>query len=355
MNIVGIMSGSSLDGLDICLCHFSGSDEIKWELIAYTAVSFDEALQNKLSIAHTLDTQSLLVLDSEFAHFCALKVIDFLAPLTHKTAYIGSHGHTVFHHPEKGFSLQIGNPGIIATISGINCVGDFRTNDISIGGQGAPLAPIVERHLFPGFTYYLNLGGIANLSCHLQDKIVSWDVTPCNQVLNYYAEKFGFKYDDRGKIARTGTVNNRLLQSLSTLDFFSIKPPKSLDNQWSKNHFISLVDSFNLSPEDSLNTCVVSIAKIIAQDIASQNTSQKDGQIFVTGGGAFNDYLIEEIDKHLKGMHLHCFVPQPEIVEMKEAALMALMAYLRIIGKPNTIPSVTGASRATCAGAIYLA
>jgi len=227
--LCGLMSGTSLDGLDIANCRFrfrSGT----WEYDIHSAMTleYNSKLRKKLSIAHTLDPEALLLLDLEFGYFCGRAVKQYSEAQNFVPQYIASHGHTVFHNPEKGFTLQIGNGQAIALSSGIDTICDFRSQDILLGGQGAPLVPVGDKHLFSAYNPCLNIGGFSNISFIVNGQSYAWDVVPANTVLNHLAEESGFPYDKNGETAAAGRIIHELLYRLENLDFYRQTGPKSL-------------------------------------------------------------------------------------------------------------------------------
>lgn len=357
MNIIGLISGSSLDGLDMALCHFEGRDPgaLKWSCSEATTVSFDESLVTRLATAISMNTRELLKLEVDFSEFCAKAVNDLKDHLNIKIDYVASHGHTVFHYPEEGYTLQIGKGSILAERTGIPSIVDFRSNDVALKGEGAPVAPIVEQYLYPGHDFYFNLGGIANVSLHHGDQIVSLDSSPCNQVLNHIMNGRGKAYDDKGSLAKTGTCSNQLMKAWSELPYFSKPFPKSMDNSWVKEVFMTVIGRFELSDKDVLATMVEFTASQLKSDCKLLSDGHNIGATsgFITGGGAFNDYLIDRMKVHCADINLSLTKPDSQTVNFKEAILMALMGYLRAKGIANTIPTVTGAQSSTIGGAIY--
>lgn len=358
MKILGLISGSSLDGLDMAICQFDeqATSQLEWEVIHTQTAGFPEGLLSRLVRSTELSTRELMELEVEFSKFCASESLDFLTKAKCSVDYIASHGHTVFHYPEDGYTVQIGKGSIIAELTGIPSISDFRSNDIALRGQGAPLAPIVERYLYPGYNVYFNLGGIANFSIHEKSNIRSIDSCPCNQVLNFLISANGLPYDDRGRVARSGKVNDQLLKEWSSLEYFKLSGPKSMDNSWVHQIFIPVMNKYHLSMKDALATMVEFTALQLSKDISKllqlDSITQMSG--FVTGGGAYNDYLLERMTYHFQKLGLSLEVPDAQTIEFKEAILMSLMGYLRILERPNTIPTVTGAAKMSIGGAVYL-
>ena len=358
MNILGLISGSSLDGLDISLCSFEGltPGQIDWEMQIGRTVPFDESLRTQLSIATTLSVKELMQLEVAFSKFCTGAINDLISKHDLEVDYICSHGHTIYHFPEDGYTLQIGKGSILAELTGIPSIVDVRANDVAQGGEGAPVAPIVEHYLYPGYDFYFNLGGIANVSYHNAGIITSIDSCPCNQVLNHVVAELGKAYDDRGGLARKGQVSEQLITEWKKLDYFDHPIPKSMDNSWVQEVFIPIMSAYDLTHEDRLATMVEFAAIQLATDCKLLSGTDKGSSTgLITGGGGLNDFLVECLQSRVSAFGLTLTIPDQKTINFKEAILMALMGYLRVNGQDNTIPTVTGAQKATKGGAIYLA
>jgi len=354
MNVLGIMSGSSLDGLDMALCSFEEAEGegLVWDIKHTQAVSFSDELKEDLDRCSRMSVRELKKLEVDFSNFCALAIRGL--NLTDSIDYVASHGHTVIHNPEDGYTVQIGSGAIIAERSGLPCICDFRSNDMALGGQGAPVAPIVEHLLLRGYGFYINLGGIANVSAHTDTEVISWDSVPCNQVLNHYAKLLGKNYDDKGLIARSGRFHQGLKKVWMAMPYFSKPHPKSLDNDWVQGDFMTAVRKFSIEPRDVLRTMVEVCATQIAHDISSIDSSDAYlRKCLITGGGAHNDYLVERLSDLLMEHQIEVIKPSDQMIDYKEAVLMALMGYLRAEQKENTISTVTGASNDTIGGCVY--
>lgn len=350
--VIGLMSGSSLDGLDIAYCHFENQNG-SWQFSIKTAacIPYTDEWTKRLRTARQLNGKDLWQLHTAYGHLLAQFVNNFIAEnnLASKVDLIASHGHTVFHFPEEHFTAQIGDGAALATGTSIIVACDFRSADIALGGQGAPIVPIGDMLLFSQYNYLLNIGGIANLTAKTENKIIAFDICAANQVLDYYAGQKGLEYDKDGAIAASGIVNTPLLEALNALEYYRRPYPKSLDNGFSHSHIITLTDSFDISIEDKLCTYCHHIAIQIAAHIASIKAPEK-GALFITGGGAFNTYLIKAIAEHTA---LQVHVPSAEIIKYKEALVMAFIGLLRLRSEVNVLSSVTGASRNSIGGALY--
>jgi len=345
------MSGSSLDGVDVAYCRFVEVDN-KWQfdMIATDCIAYPVLLINRLHQAPFMSGLDLYQLDADLGHFFC-EIIQTFRQKNKIDAldFIASHGHTIFHFPTKKLTTQIGDGAAIAAHTKTKVITRFRTVDVALGGQGAPIVPIGEHYLFSDFNCFLNLGGIANISFHQDKKIMGFDVCAANQILNYLANKLDLPYDKNGDIAKSGKVNSNLLHSLNNLPFFSQSPPKSLDNGFSKNEILPLLDNSNAPTADLLATVNEHIATQIAEAIKSFSTTALQN-IYATGGGAFNQDLIQRIEAKT---NLKVVIPNAHIVEYKEALIIAFMGVLRLCELPNVWCSVSGASRDSINGTIY--
>jgi anhydro-N-acetylmuramic acid kinase len=357
---IGLMSGSSLDGLDIAFCKFEVENEniSAWELLKAETIPFSEMWQSRL--AH-LPTQSALIYaktHAYFGHYMGELVIDFMSRNSILPDFIASHGHTIFHHPDKRMTAQIGDGGALAATTGLTVIADFRTQDIAIGGEGTPLAPVADKYLFGGYDFYLNIGGIANVSCNVNGKMVAFDIGGANQVLNGLAYLVNQEYDDGGKIAEQGEVVNALLQEVNSVDYFSRKYPKSLDNQWVVQNLLKKYREYPESVENRMRTAVEQLAQqtvlAVLQIIENESLPNKKYRMLATGGGVFNTFLMQRMQELFKEkIDLEIMVPEKEIIGFKEAILMTFLGVLRLENLPNCLASVTGARRDTIGGAIY--
>ena len=345
-SIIGLMSGTSLDGLDICLCDFSQvNEQWKFQIIAAETTNYPDSLQKELSQAHQLSGEKLILLHNKLGKFFGQSIIEFQSK--HKTIahYISSHGHTIFHQPEIGLTYQIGNGAEIAAITGIDTICDFRTKDLALGGHGAPLVPIGDELLFGEYKYCLNIGGIANVSVNHNNNRLAWDICAANMLLNYYAQKMGFDFDKDGEISARGNVNNSLVESLIEIEYHKKTRPKSLGREYIFENYVPLIESYKLNIPDTLSSLTEMIAHCIKNDISEFGA----GTMLITGGGAFNKALIEKIKK----AHPQVIIPSKDIVSFKEALIFAFLGLLRIENKANTLASVTGAKSDSVGACIY--
>lgn len=353
---IGLMSGSSLDGLDICYARFTETGA-KWtfEIKAAECIPYSPEWKEKLQYAHQLNTSEYLKLHARFGKYMAEQVQQFIRKheLNYKVQLITSHGHTVFHDPANGFTAQIGDGSVLAAQTGIPVVSDLRSMDIALGGQGAPIVPMGERLLFPEFAAFLNIGGIANISCHNPSGIIeAFDLTAANQVFNYWAQKAGCEYDEDGKIAATGEIQPDLLEALNQQDYLHQTGPKSLDNSFSRAIILPLMEKSGVSIAHALATYQEHLAIQLVEYLKTLPPTESRNML-VTGGGAYNRSLIERLQKHAHSLGWELTVPTPEIIEFKEALVMALLGILRWREEPTVLHSVTGASGSSIGGALW--
>ena len=361
---IGLMSGSSLDGVDIAFCHFElGQDAQQnliiedWSIQVAETIPFPEKWHNRLLNLPTQNALTFAKTHTYLGHFLGEVVNNFIN--THKVYpdLIASHGHTIFHDPNARMTIQIGDGAAIAATTGYTTITNFRNQDIAINGEGTPVAPIVDKYLFKGHDFYLNIGGIANISCVLPEKVVAFDISPANQLLNVLANRLGHEYDEGGKIAASGTIEEDLFKAFNAASFYGQAYPKSLDNAWVTTNLLAHIENDPELLPIQLATSVEHIAYQIAQSI--QQVIEKEGlqqasySMLVTGGGAFNTYLIERLQNYCDVMNVKVVLPEGPTIQFKEAVLMAWMGVLRMEGVPNVLKTVTGGQRDTVGGAVY--
>ncbi len=347
-NVIGVMSGTSLDGVDLAHIHFSvDSGNWSFELLECETVAYSDLWIETLQQAVTFSAAALSKLNADYTHLLAGIITDFIAKnkLTNLAA-VCSHGHTILHQPQNGFTLQIGNLPEIASLINENVVCDFRIADVKLGGQGAPLVPIGDRMLFSEYDYCLNLGGFSNVSFESNDNRIAFDISPVNTVLNFYANQMGFDFDDKGQIAKSGNVNQELLQQLNRLEFYSKSFPKSLGFEFVKEIILPLMATFKITVNDILATFTEHVAIQIALALPKPS-----GKLLVTGGGAYNDYLISRMQFHLPNIQI--IIPNKKILEFKEALIFALLGVLKIRNEINVLSSVTGAKHDHSSGNLF--
>ncbi len=343
---LGLMSGTSLDGLDIADCSFTSKTE-GWNFQINRAKTYEysEEWKVKLSGAQNLDAYSFALLHKEYGEYMGEKVLDFLGGQTAEIDLLASHGHTVFHQPDKKLTWQIGDPNSIYAETGIKTISDFRSLDVALGGQGAPLVPAGDRLLFTDYDFCLNLGGFSNITYSTHGKTYAFDASPANLGLNYLMNKMGKEFDRNGETGRNGSINQDLLQKLNLLPYYQLAPPKSLGREWMESEFIPILEQSYVSDIDKLRTVYEHIAVQIAKTIAAE----KKGKLLATGGGAHNSFLIERIQS---GTQHQVIVPDKKIIDFKEALIFALLGVLRLKNENNCLSSVTGASKDNSGGLI---
>lgn len=356
--VIGLMSGSSLDGLDIAFVEFQ-ENAGKWgyEIKAAECYNYTEEWVNKLKNAISLNALDYLLLHTEYGHYIGKQVNKFIEEknLHYQVALIASHGHTTFHIPVKKMTAQLGDGAAIAAITQLPVVADLRVLDVALGGQGAPIVPIGEKLLLGDYDYFLNLGGIANISLNAE-KYIAFDVCPANRVLNMLVNEKGKEFDDDGKIAAKGQINLNLLEKLNTLDYYNQPYPKSLANDFGTDTVYPMIKDSSMSTPDLLRTYVEHIAVQIKNAITglkNQKPKTTNHKLLATGGGAFNTFLVERIKDQLKSLNIEVMVPSKELVKYKESLIMAFIGILRWRQEYNVFSSVTGAARDSIGGALW--
>ncbi len=360
-SILGLMSGSSLDGLDMALCDFtfSGSSNLEnWQIQVAGNVVFSDEWKERLRSLPNASGLELTKANVEFGDYLGMSVLNFVQKNCISPQYIASHGHTIFHFPDDAVTLQIGSGTAIATICQIPVIDQFRLLDMAYGGQGAPLAPIADQLLFAQADLCLNIGGIINISARTRDRYVAFDIGGANQILNALSNVVGLEYDDGGKLAATGKLDQQLFDQAMRSEYFTRPYPKSLGNDWVLNNQVRLFANADSSIPDRLYTAckliAIQTAKALEKILAHEQIENQPLEVLVTGGGAFNHFLIDNIQRECnKIIDVKMNIPEPEIIAYKEAALMALMGALRIEKQPNCLASVTGASRNVVGGIIH--
>ena len=345
INIIGLMSGTSVDGLDICYVSFDNHDPSKYEIIDCDTIDYDDNLKTKLKNVIEMDNDQIKQIDKEFGEFIGLNVLKFIKKNTlYKADLISSHGHTVFHEPKFNKTLQIGNGEIINKITKIKTVNNFREQDIQLGGQGAPLVPIGDKLLFDDYKYCLNLGGFTNISVKDSRTIYAYDICPLNTVLNHYANKLGYECDLGGKLSKKGVINIDLFNELNDLDYYKKSYPKSLGLEFVIENIFPITEKYKIKEVDILATYIEHASFQIKRNI------DNGSKVLLTGGGTFNDNLIKTLNHDSK---INFIVPDKTIINYKESLIFALLGYLKINGKVNCLRSVTGASNDHSSGDIY--
>ena len=345
--IIGVMSGTSLDGIDIAYVKISNTENYKFEILKATTVPYTKHWKSALKNGFHLKGEELTKLDADYGALLGEIIQDFITKNDISTIdYIASHGHTIYHNPAKNYTLQIGNGPYIPSITGIKTICDFRSQDIALGGQGAPLVPIGDMLLFSEYDYCLNLGGFSNISLDKNNQRVAFDICPVNIVLNHYVAALNFEYDDKGVIASSGEIDLTLLNELNSLPFYNESKPKSLGYEFIVETIIPIIDKYNLETEGVLRTFVEHVAIQISRKVES-NASKT---MLIAGGGAYNTFLVERIQWYTK---TKLIMPNDTIVNYKEALVFALLGFLKNEGQNNCLKSVTGASKDHSSGVIF--
>jgi anhydro-N-acetylmuramic acid kinase len=343
---IGVMSGTSLDGIDLVYVKFLKNEYSFFEIIHAETVSYTAEWKLLLQQAMHLSSDALLDLDVVYGKHLGSVLVNFISnyKIT-EIEFIASHGHTVLHQPEEGITLQIGSGVEIAKITQQKVVHDFRTQDVNLGGQGAPLVPIGDKLLFSKYDFCLNLGGFSNVSFKKEGKRIAFDICPVNIVLNHYANKIGLEYDENGSIASEGALNRSLLEKLNTLAFYNKEAPKSLGLEWVQQEIFPLIDAIEEDVSSVLRTFVAHIAIQISKIIKDSDS------VLITGGGVFNSFLMQEIGSHSNSKIVQA---SDTLINYKEALIFALLGVLKIDNQINCLKSVTGAHKNHSSGVVCL-
>jgi anhydro-N-acetylmuramic acid kinase len=347
--VISLMSGTSLDGVDIIHTHISKSNEIyDFEIQSTITIPYPGIWEEKLLNAFTSSKKKNAELNIDYGNYLAELINEFIKRnKISNVDFIASHGHTIFHKPNEGFTLQIGDGQTISNRTGLKVICDFRKQDVEFGGQGAPLVPIGDRLMFAEYDYCLNLGGFANISFESKKERIAFDICPVNIVLNHYTKKIGFDYDEGGNIAKKGKIDEDLLKKLNNISFYKASIPKSLGFEFVEGTIFPLIEESQLNIEDILRTYV---AHIVTQIVACLDNT-RNSSVLVTGGGAFNIFLMDELKSSTKN---EIVIPSKEIVEYKEALVFALLGVLRADSQVNCLRSVTGAIKDHSSGKIFV-
>ena len=353
------MSGSSLDGLDIAYVQL---EEVRgnwsYKIIHADCIVYSDKWINELRRATELRTAEFLKLNTRYGKFLGDQINDFIDKynLGHNVHFIASHGHTVFHEPENNTTCQIGDGAAIAATTGLPVINDLRSMDVALGGQGAPIVPIGDRLLFGSYDYLLNIGGIANITIQSPENgnTIAFDVCPANQVLNALALREGVLYDDGGSLAALGCLLYDVLDDLNDDRYYKIPPPKSLSNETAMEIVFPKLYESSHNNYDQLNTVCRHIAEQVAAAVKLFPHGKEDATLLATGGGALNTFLIMQLEQTLAPLKVKVVVPEPDVIKFKEALVMALIGTLRWREEVNVLSSVTGASRDSVGGAIWL-
>ena len=346
---VGLMSGTSLDGLDMALVEFTfANDRWSFELLHSHTLSFPVDMFQRLQNAYHSSAFELAKLHHDYGVFCGQAVTSFLSDKNIRPELIASHGQTIFHRPDLGFTTQIGSAAAIAAIAKIDTIADFRSIDVALGGNGAPLVPLVDALLFSEYDACLNMGGFANVSYEENQKRFAFDICAANVVLNHLCRKLGKPYDAEGRIASEHMVNEELLSRLQTISYYQQAAPKSLGYEFVESEVFPILVDANLCNEVLIATYTTHVAQCIQHDLEKIRVRN----VLVTGGGAYNTHLMNLLNQQ---GNIQYQLPSKEIIECKEAICFAFLGVLRKLNRINTLQTVTGAISDSIGGCIYLA
>tara|TARA_B100000579_G_scaffold141469_1_gene114902 strand:+ start:753 stop:1793 length:1041 start_codon:yes stop_codon:yes gene_type:complete len=344
--VIGVMSGTSLDGIDMTYVNFQKNKFWEYKILFAKTFKYDDLWKNKLECSQDLNGNKLKILNEEYTKFLAYKINKFIEENSIKEIdFIGSHGHTIFHKPSAGYTFQIGNIQNLANYVGKTIICDFRIGDVMLGGQGAPLVPIGDLLLFKNHDTCLNLGGFANISIKKNNKIIAYDICAVNTVFNFLSKKIKLEFDNEGSNARKGKFIKDLYDKLENLKYYSLNPPKSLGIEWVKSKIFPLLEHFSsFSVYDLMHTYLVHISKEIAKNLNQSNS------VLITGGGAYNSFLIEQIRKYTNA---ELILPERLLIEYKEAIIFGFLGVLKFRNEINCLRSVTGSKKDHSSGKIF--
>lgn len=354
---IGLMSGSSLDGLDIVFTELQeNAGNWSFEIVAADCYEYSSEWKQRLQNATSLNAYQYQLLHADYGHYLGREVNRFIEEnkLHYQVGLIASHGHTTFHDPARKMTAQLGDGAAIAAETQLPVVSDLRALDVAFGGQGAPIVPIGEKLLLKEYSMFLNLGGIANISFNLPDQYIAFDVCPANRVLNLICNLVNKEYDESGQMAALGNLNEELLNRLDSFDYYRQPFPKSLANNFGTDEIFPLLQSFGLPHNDLLRTFVEHIVQQIKWAIAGTRLQTVSRKLLVTGGGAFNSFLIQRLSEQLSATGIEVVVPDESLVKYKEALIMALIGVVRWRQEYNVLSSVTGAQRDSIGGAVWI-
>ncbi len=342
---IGLMSGTSLDGLDICFANFwKENSSWKFEIIKAETIPYPKVLEEKLRNSIHLSSQDLLALHSEYGFYLGEITKDFITKnQLSDIDLIASHGHTVFHQPQRKFTLQIGDGRAIKLQTQIPVIYDFRSQDVLLGGNGAPLVPIGDELLFSDYDACLNLGGFSNISFKINEERIAFDIAPVNIVLNKLVQDFGQDYDENGDLSRKGNINPQLLEQLNSLEFYAQSHPKSLGIEWCNANVFPLFSGI-----ENLDV-LATFTEHAAEQISKIFNIHQFNKVLFTGGGTYNQFLIEKIKSKT---NTEIIIPEKQIIDFKEALIFAFMGVLRLNNETNVLASATGSSHNHSSGII---
>lgn len=347
------MSGTSMDGLDLAHVHLTETESGKWDFSINASVTIPYGDKWRLRLSKLRHQNSLIFhkTDKYYGHWIGDQINEFIDANNLEVDLIASHGHTIFHQPDNGLTVQIGDGNAIHAVTDLPVVTNFRAIDVILGGEGAPISAIADQYIFSDYEICLNIGGFANLSAKKGDGRIAYDICPANILLNRIAREFGQEYDEGGAIAERGNIDYDLLGNLNDIEYYHQKGPKTLGREWINRNFWYKVRETKISKEDKMKTLVdhiaVQIANAIEDNIGEGSAYKK---VYVTGGGAFNNTLIDHLKSHTD---VEIVIPDEQTVKFKEALAFALLGILRVQNKENIFSSVTGAVRNSVSGSLY--
>lgn len=345
--VIGLMSGTSLDGLDLCYVRFKKTTKWNFKLLERNTVSYPAYWQEELQLAHKQSKAYVAKLNKDYSDYLNQMIHLFISDYKiEQLDLIASHGHTIWHQPEQKFTKQIGDHPAIANKLKVPVVVDFRSQDVALGGQGAPLVPVGDEYLFEEYEACLNLGGFANISMKKNHQRIAYDICPFNKVINHYAAQLGKDYDNQGKIAAANQANTALLNALNALNFYQQDGPKSLGVEFLDQHIFPLMEKYSLPSELKIASFSAHVIQQICKNLIPHS------RVLITGGGAYNKFIINEIKKHSTAQ---LTLPSRDLIEFKEAIVFSFLGVLKYLGKTNVLKSVTGASKNHISGKIILA
>ncbi|MGW9686808.1 anhydro-N-acetylmuramic acid kinase [Flagellimonas sp. 2504JD1-5] len=351
--VLGLMSGTSLDGLDSAYCHlWQSNDHWEFSIEKTKDISYDQKLRDALKNAIYLSKEEHDQLHKDYGIWLGKQAKTFIEEHLLEVDFIASHGHTSHHRPEDGITFQLGDGQLLANTSGKQVICDFRTKDVSLSGQGAPLVPIGDQLLFSDYDFCLNLGGISNMSFEKDGERIAYDIGLANMPLNYITQKIELDYDENGKMARSGKLDMELLQQLNLLEYYRLPYPKSTGYEWFTEKIVPLIETSKASENDLLNTFIRHNCEQIAIEV-HKHAVNPQSKLFVTGGGALNQFFVDILQTKL-GTSIEVVVPNKTLIAYKEALVFALMGVLRTESKINVLSSVTGATQDSCSGEIFV-
>ncbi|MDC1310122.1 anhydro-N-acetylmuramic acid kinase [Flavobacteriaceae bacterium] len=346
-HIIGLMSGTSLDGLDICYAQYFYNGKWSFKILKAVTIPYSKRWVAILKGLVDKSASQIDTIDKDYTRLLSTLVLEFISNYNIELIdAISSHGHTAIHKPEEGLTFQIGNLKILAELTNHTCVCDFRTQDVDLGGQGAPLVPVGDKLLFNKYDFCINLGGFSNISFCILNKLIAFDICPLNIILNYYSKKLGHDYDYLGYLASTGQIIKPLLENLNSLNYYQIYGPKSLGLEWVVENFHETIKNYDNTIKDILRTLVehaaIQISKILDQ--------YGNGQVLLSGGGTYNEFFIKILIQHSNSKFI---IPSKPIIDYKEALIFGFLGVLKLRNEINCMKSVTGASKNHSTGKIY--